>query len=86
MVVFANRRITALVDALSPRGAACAFARRLRQHAQTHDATTAALGIRAGRKRTGSKTNANLDHENEDGDAMASHEDEEREEQDIQVS
>lgn len=49
MVVFVNRRVGALVEVLSPKDAACAMARRLRQHVQAHDATTAALGIGAGR-------------------------------------
>lgn len=47
-----NRRMGALLDVLSPKDAACAFARRLRQHVRAHDATTAALGIRAGRKKS----------------------------------
>ncbi|CAN0095205.1 unnamed protein product [Scytosiphon promiscuus] len=85
MVVFANRRISALVDASSPRGAASILARRLRQHAQAHDATTAALGIRAGRKRTGSRTSTNLGNESHDGDASTSYEDEELKEEDVQV-
>lgn len=50
MVVFVDRRIGALVEVLSPKDAACAVARRLRQHVQAHDAFTAALGVRAGRK------------------------------------
>lgn len=86
MVVFVNRRITALVDALSPREAACAFARRLRQHVQAHDATTAALGIRAGRKRPGSKTKTRSDDESTGGEAAASLEDETLEEGDVQAS
>eukprot|EP00752_Nemacystus_decipiens_P014209 g12638.t1 len=49
MVVFVDRRIGALVEVLSPKDAACAVARRLRQHVQAHDAFTAALRIRAGR-------------------------------------
>lgn len=49
MVVFVNRRVGALVEVLSPKDAACAISRGLRQHVQAHDATTAALGIRAGR-------------------------------------
>lgn len=50
MVIFVNRRVGALVEVLSPKDAAFAFARRLRQYVQAHDATTMALGIRAGRK------------------------------------
>ncbi len=52
MVVFMNRRIGALLEVLSPKDAACELARRLRQHVRAHDATTAALGIRAGRKKS----------------------------------
>lgn len=52
MVIFVDRRIGALVEALSPKDAACALARRLRRHVQAHDAFTAALRIRAGRTQT----------------------------------
>ncbi|CAM9185984.1 unnamed protein product, partial [Ectocarpus sp. 8 AP-2014] len=55
MVVFVDRRIGALVSVMSPKDAAYAFARRLRQHVQAHDATTLALGIRAGRTRKSSE-------------------------------
>lgn len=55
MVVFVDRRIGALVEVLSPKDTACALARRLRHHAQAHDAFTATLTIRAGRKQTPSR-------------------------------
>ncbi|CAB1109187.1 unnamed protein product [Ectocarpus sp. CCAP 1310/34] len=55
VVVFIDRRIDALVSVMSPKDAAYAFARRLRQHVQAHDATTLALGIRAGRTRKSSE-------------------------------
>ncbi|CAM9405979.1 unnamed protein product [Ectocarpus sp. 6 AP-2014] len=55
MVVFVDRRIGALVSVMSPKDAAYAFARRLRQHVQAHDATTLALGVRAGRTRKSSE-------------------------------
>lgn len=49
--MFVDRRLGALLEALAPKDVAYAFAPRLRRHAQAHDATTAALGIRAGRRR-----------------------------------
>lgn len=92
MVVFVNRRVGALVEVLSPKDAACAFARRLRQHVQAHDATTAALGIRAGRKKVSEgDTNCNDTSTGEglvggEGSAAAGGGHGELEEHDVQAS
>lgn len=97
---FVNRRIGALADVLSPKDAACALARRLRQHVQAHDAFTAALRIRAGRKQTfeigvdRSDQNPTEEMDNDDDDdddggdarAAAGGGDEDVEEHDVQVS
>lgn len=53
MVVFVDQRIGKLMNALAPKDAACAIAATLRRHTQAHDITTAALNIRAGRRRHG---------------------------------
>ncbi|CAM9628400.1 unnamed protein product, partial [Ectocarpus fasciculatus] len=89
MVVFVDRRIGALVSAMSPKDAACAFARRLRHHVQAHDATTLALGIRAGRTRKSaekdkSQRDATLAESAGEGSA-ATVDGEEMEEHDVQA-
>lgn len=92
MVVFVNRRIGALVEVLSPKDAACALARRLRCHVRAHDAFTAALRIRAGRKRAPengvdcSDQSRGEDANNEEGAAREGDGDEGVEEHDVQAS
>lgn len=90
MVVFVERRIGALVSVISPKDAACAFARRLRHHVQAHDATTLALGIRAGRTRKSSEKDEKSQRDETLAESVgegstATGDGEEMEEHDVQV-
>lgn len=67
-VVFINRRLGALLEALDPKDIAYTFAVRMRRHVQAHDATTAALGIRAGRKRRSVRARGRFEDEQEEHD------------------
>lgn len=92
MVVFVDRRIGALVEVLSPKDTACALARRLRRHVQAHDAFTAALKVRAGRRQSlekgvdGTDRSRGEEGDGEQGKAAAGGGDEDLEEHGIQAS